>query len=327
MMFLSGVGDLLPYPCTVRILEGSLFSEVQVMGNSNVLIVRLYNCTDDLGKSLEVTLISDLSNMYNTELFLRISTDIANNRTFHTDSNGFQMMERTTSHVLPMAANYYPATTMAFLQDEEARLTIHLEHAHGVGSQNNGELEVMLDRFLMQDDGRGVAEALKDEQITKTQLRIQLETDGYCAYGCTLRNPSDLTQRTNEDFNYPPFITFEQVRSQFPLFDYKPLKSELPCNVHLVMLKPVTYNVNDPRIGMMFHRQVTDCATRKANASCTEKNKSFTMTDIFENTFPDTYNITGLNFVKSRRTVLSSDPIRVDPMTVTALVTSLSDSR
>ena len=152
----SGVGDMKPYPYTVRVLEGSLFSEIQTITDAVVLIVRLYNSTSDLGKSLELELITEMDKLAhgnNAELFLRLSTDVRNNLTFHTDSNGFQIVERRVSHALPMAANYYPATSMAFLQDDRTRLTLHLTQAHGVGSQRNGDLEVMIDRFLLQDDG------------------------------------------------------------------------------------------------------------------------------------------------------------------------------
>lgn len=86
----------------------------------------------------------------NTELVLRTSTDLDNNRTLFTDANGYQMMKRTykTFTNNTVARNYYPMVRAAYIQDELSRLVLLSDRAHGVSSLANGELEVMLHRRL-----------------------------------------------------------------------------------------------------------------------------------------------------------------------------------
>ncbi|OQV21444.1 Alpha-mannosidase 2x [Hypsibius exemplaris] len=322
----TGLGDLKPYPYTVRVLQGPLFSEIQTHTGGVVLIVRIYNSATDLDKSLEVELITQMEKLgENNELVLRLTTDIRNNLTFHTDSNGFQIIQRRVSHVLPMAANYYPATSMGFMEDDRSRLTLHLTQAHGVGSQRNGEIEVMIDRFLMQDDGRGVGEALRDPRVVKTHLQLQLETEGFCL-DCPLKNPTDTAHRVNLAANNPPHITFEQEMSNLTTFNYEPVQSNLPCDVHLLMMKPVTYNPGDKRVGFLFHRPGLDCSTPRTSDLdvCLPGTEDILLGGLLKkaHTFKS-YNETTFNFVNSRKRFGIKTPIRLLPMHIGAYTVNL----
>lgn len=44
---------------------------------------------------------------------------------------------------LPLQANVYPMTTMAYIQDVGVRLTLHSAQSLGVASLKNGKYEVM----------------------------------------------------------------------------------------------------------------------------------------------------------------------------------------
>uniref|UniRef100_A0A3Q3WNI9 Alpha-mannosidase n=1 Tax=Mola mola TaxID=94237 RepID=A0A3Q3WNI9_MOLML len=86
----------------------------------------------------------------NTEVVLRTSSSLHNNRTLYTDDNGYQMMERTyrkfTNNTI--ARNYFPMVREAYIEDELSRLVLVSDRAHGASSQANGQLEVMLHRRL-----------------------------------------------------------------------------------------------------------------------------------------------------------------------------------
>ena len=75
-----------------------------------------------------------------------------------------------------IAANYMPVTAAAVLQDAApggASLAVLTDRAHGAASLRDGELEVMLHRRTIVDDGRGVEEPLNERQQ-------QCTPDGEC---------------------------------------------------------------------------------------------------------------------------------------------------
>ncbi|XP_030018806.1 epididymis-specific alpha-mannosidase-like [Sphaeramia orbicularis] len=86
----------------------------------------------------------------NTEVVLRTRTSLTNNRTLYSDDNGYQMMKRPfrTFRNNTVARNYFPMVRAAFIQDDLSRLVVVSDRAHGVSSQSNGQLEVMLHRRL-----------------------------------------------------------------------------------------------------------------------------------------------------------------------------------
>lgn len=104
-----------------------------------------------------------------TELFIRIHTDIQNGEPpeFFTDQNGFQYQKRVKVEKIGIEGNYFPITTMAFLQDKDWRFTYLTGHAQGASSFEPGVLEVMLDRRTLYDDSRGMGEGLVDNRKTK----------------------------------------------------------------------------------------------------------------------------------------------------------------
>ncbi|XP_006877377.1 PREDICTED: epididymis-specific alpha-mannosidase, partial [Chrysochloris asiatica] len=86
----------------------------------------------------------------NREAVLRTSTDLDNQQVIHTDNNGYQMQRRPyrTHANNSIARNYYPMVQAAFIEDSQSRLVLLSERAHGVSSQGDGQLEVMLHRRL-----------------------------------------------------------------------------------------------------------------------------------------------------------------------------------
>ena len=110
------------------------------------------------------------------EVVSRFNTSIASAGGLLTDSNGREMLARKrdwrpmwkfnqTEHV---AGNYYPVNAAAAIRDDAAQLTLLVDRASGVGSISDGEMEVMVHRRVLQDDGRGVGEPLNETRDTRS---------------------------------------------------------------------------------------------------------------------------------------------------------------
>ncbi|XP_050358334.1 lysosomal alpha-mannosidase-like, partial [Nymphalis io] len=106
------------------------------------------------------------------EVVTIFNTNISNNGVFYTDSNGRQMMKRTcwnesTSHPQkkPVAACQYPVTSRICLQsvNSSAGLCVLTDRAQAATSYNEGEIELMVHRRLLTDDGFGLEESLNEE--------------------------------------------------------------------------------------------------------------------------------------------------------------------
>jgi len=107
------------------------------------------------------------------EVVSLFKTDLKTNSIFYTDSNGRQLMKRIrnqrpdytyNSTVEPITSNYYPLNSKGEIRDEERqlRLAVLLDRSQGGTSMNDGELELMVHRRLLNDDAFGVGEALNE---------------------------------------------------------------------------------------------------------------------------------------------------------------------
>ena len=118
----------------------------------------------------------DIRQMNNVELGMRFSTDVNSGDEFFTDLNGFQMMKRKRRlDKLPIGANYFPIPSMAYIQDEKSRLTLITKQPLGGSSLKSGQLEIMMDRRLSQDDNRGLFQGVSDNHITPHTFYLVLE--------------------------------------------------------------------------------------------------------------------------------------------------------
>jgi hypothetical protein len=104
------------------------------------------------------------------EIVMRYSADIASEGTFFTDSNGreFQRRQRNQrptwdlSVYEPVAGNYYPVNSAMYLEDGRSALAVLVDRSQGGASLADGSLELMVQRRILADDGRGVDEALNE---------------------------------------------------------------------------------------------------------------------------------------------------------------------
>uniref|UniRef100_A0A8C5AWH7 Lysosomal alpha-mannosidase n=1 Tax=Gadus morhua TaxID=8049 RepID=A0A8C5AWH7_GADMO len=62
----------------------------------------------------------------------------------------------------PVAGNYYPINSRAYIKDDKDQLTVVTDRSQGGSSIHDGSLEIMLHRRLLHDDWRGVGEPLNE---------------------------------------------------------------------------------------------------------------------------------------------------------------------
>uniref|UniRef100_A0A669F496 Alpha-mannosidase n=1 Tax=Oreochromis niloticus TaxID=8128 RepID=A0A669F496_ORENI len=271
-------GKAKPYhqkePPVVRVVEGPLFSEVVAHYQHFQQTIRIYNVPGVDGLSIDITTMVDIRDQTNKELAIRLVTDIQSGEVFYTDLNGFQMQPRRHYLKLPLQANFYPMPSQAYIQDGNYRLTLHTAQALGVSSLESGQLEVIMDRRLMQDDNRGLGQGLKDNKKTANRFRLLLErrsASNKMTDSATTSFPSVLSHMTNAMLNHEVLAlpVLPKRRGIPPLQTFAPLKSILPCDLHLVNLRSIQSQQDpqspSPYTALILHRLALDCGFEAQN--------------------------------------------------------------
>lgn len=182
----------------VEIIRGPVVEEVhQVFSPWCSQVIRIYRHSDYIEFHWLVGPIpiqSDINNMnmqanFNPvtdngrEIISLYETDMKTNGTFFTDSNGRETIRRirdhrsdyrlfTTEHT---ASNYYPITSWIFIRDYDRNLQLSIlpDRPQGGSSIRDGQVELMLHRRLLQDDGLGMEEPLNEPGIDRRGLIIR----------------------------------------------------------------------------------------------------------------------------------------------------------
>jgi alpha-mannosidase len=111
----------------IVITSGPISSEIIVSyGKLFVMTVRVYHAAGALSEGVQMETIVDFDappKNRETELFMRFVTDISNGQgadgsvpEFYTDQNGFQMQRRIKVERIGIEGNYFPVTSMTYLQ-------------------------------------------------------------------------------------------------------------------------------------------------------------------------------------------------------------------
>lgn len=268
---------------SIIITSGPISSEVTVIyGPFLVHSVKIYHVENSsLSEAIQIQNEVDFENPpknRETELFMRLSTDVQNGDVpeFYSDLNGFQMQKRVKVDRIGIEGNYFPITTMAYIQDDDIRLSLLTNHAQGAASWQPGFLEVMLDRRTLYDDSRGMGEGLVDNRKTVMKFWLMIEDISHhnnkksvntprlkrqvdymeqpFEDGEVIRNFNVVTESTkSENFSKPSlFANHLSNMLNYPVgifvmeglkMEAKPhpvirlLSESFPCDVHLVTMR------------------------------------------------------------------------------------------
>lgn len=143
------------------------------------------------------------------EVTLNIKTRYNNGNKFFTDSMGLEEQTRildyrpTWAYQVnePTSGNYYPVNSFIRIQDSATNKTVAVlnDRSQGGSVLRPGEIELMIHRRLLQDDGRGVEEPLNETGADREGLRQLVRH--YVVFG----NEYRAVQKWNDQRVLPTF--------------------------------------------------------------------------------------------------------------------------
>ena len=178
----------------------------------------------------------------------RVCTDgISNNGHFYTDSNGRQVVERVLNQrptfeinmTEPIAQNYYPINSKILIKNQDYQLGLLTDRSQSGTSLQDGCVEAMVHRRLLDDDAFGVGEALNEKAYGK----------GLVAVGKHVLLVDEEEQSFNEQHRikaielfHEPMLIFGDLQqgSNFPFIPK--LTEALPKNIHILTLRKMPRN-------------------------------------------------------------------------------------
>lgn len=266
----------------VVITSGPIASQLNVVyGKMLNHFVRIYHANGPLSEGIYIENVIDFEappKNRETELFMRVVSDISNGDPpeFYSDLNGFHMQKRVKVERIGIEGNYYPITTMAYIEDNKRRLSLLVNHAQGASAWQPGLLEVMLDRRTLYDDSRGMGEGVVDNKKTLTKFWLLLEEITQKDADATAEvftRPSLYAQHMSNSLLYPANVFVVEKINDADDKKSSPsdevilnkrinfLTRPLPCDVHLLNVRTLSDNSQFPSASclMIFHKQGYSC--------------------------------------------------------------------
>ncbi|CAM4831209.1 unnamed protein product [Rotaria magnacalcarata] len=265
----------------IRIQQGPLVSRVVINHKLYGLQYKLTNTIGSNDNLIHISTITHLDMNKDTELALRLSTGIKNEREFFTDLNGFQMIRRKTYDKLPLQGNVYPMPTMAYIEDDYMRLNILAGQPSGAACLKPGKnstgcifvfevidssfakvtfssrqaflqikvnehcvVDVFLDRRLTRDDGRGLGQGILDNREVISTFKILFESRHKIVDRTAQTGyPTLLAHHLSIELLYPLHI-FNLLASKIFFNELKlfPKPLPFPSDYHLVNLRTLSSN-------------------------------------------------------------------------------------
>uniref|UniRef100_A0A3B4E6M6 Lysosomal alpha-mannosidase n=1 Tax=Pygocentrus nattereri TaxID=42514 RepID=A0A3B4E6M6_PYGNA len=204
-------------------------------------VVRLYEGSRELELEWTVGPVP-VEDGFGKEVITRFDSNISSAGYFYSDSNGREVLERRKDYrptwdltqTEPIAGNYYPINSRAFIKDGKAQLTVVTERSQGVSSIYNGSLEIMLHRRLLRDDYRGVGEPLSEPGefgnglVVRGRLLLTLTPPETAA---------DSHRPLAQGLVLQPLLSFQEgAPKPTSKLEFSALQAALPPAVHLLTL-------------------------------------------------------------------------------------------
>lgn len=252
--------------CTLRVVKGSYFSAIHAHSSGFHSIYRLIRSSNpEIGGIIELEY--GLSVEPNTEAVVVFNTDLQTDNQWYTDNGQEMDLRRFGVRGNLPEHNFYPSKSTTLLHDatKNIELAFIADHSTGVTSRSSGQLELMLHRRLMQDDGRGLAQSVDDTAVLTSTAWLSIGP----AIDVEYSRP-----RLSVMLNNPVRIHTLSSHSapRWPAFSL--LNSPLPANLHVQQLTVhhdpdvVASFSSNPVIAVRFrHIYETDKGQRSAPVS------------------------------------------------------------
>jgi len=135
--------------------------------------------------------------------------------------------------------------TASYINDksQDLQLTLINDRSQGCASINDGQIEVMVQRRLLYDDGRGVGEPLNESAPIRTVHKVIIDRPANSARqqrvnSLLLNNPATLLFGVG--YKGSSSAWFSNFNTNF-----SPLVQALPFNVHIMTLRALPTSIND----------------------------------------------------------------------------------
>ncbi|CAL8087779.1 unnamed protein product [Orchesella dallaii] len=266
-----------PTPVTERLLSYSIYKGVhvtevhQIFTNWISQIIRLYDKSDLVELEWLVGPIP-IEDGYGKEILTKYSTSIPTNGVFFTDSNGRHLLkrERYKRETYPftenekVAGNYYPVPSRILLSEKDDLLkngktfVVLNDRSQGGSSMNDGEIELLIHRRLIDDDAFGVGEPLNEQAFGKGLVARGKHWLLACGKGTGI--PISRHREVGQNIFMEKVIAFAEAKSNnisvpnslLPVPAYHNVLLEphtfmitalaklLPSNIHLLTVEPIS---------------------------------------------------------------------------------------
>ncbi|CAG2176880.1 unnamed protein product, partial [Oppiella nova] len=237
------------------------------------------------------------------EVVIRWSTNMTTGGVFYTDSNGRQMMRRRRDYrptynltvTEPVSGNYYPVTSRIAIRDDrnDLQMTVLNDRAQGGTGYREGQIEVMVHRRCLVDDGMGVVEALNEGGVDgkgleiRGKLWLQLSNIAGAA-----EQHRDMAQRLYME----PVVTFRRCSSldeyaREHRMEYSALRAPLPKNIHLMTLEQWVNTTFLLRLEHFYQWNESLSLSLPVRVELRDLFRAFVVTEALETTLSATENI------------------------------------
>ncbi|KAI6230678.1 Alpha-mannosidase [Aphelenchoides fujianensis] len=196
--------------------------------------------------------------------------------------NRVDMVRRKRVAHLPLAGHFHPMAAAALLEANGRRFSLVARQAAAVGSVRAGRLDVVLDRRLAQDDGRGMGAGILDNRPTESRFRLLFErADGEWADGNEAAYLSRAAAAQSAALLHPLDVLFasQPIGS---VEEWSALQRPFPCDFHPLAVRTSAHS-NEERgttpareFALVLQRFGRDCATSgQQPVECEETNGHF----------------------------------------------------
>ena len=227
---------------TLAVIKGSLVQQVRYYASHVQQVTSLYNIAGPLGGVVHFH-PSTTADM-NTEVVLRFTTNLASAGKFYTD-NGAELVEREFDSNKPIPANFYPMNSGIALREvskqnkNPKQVMVLNEHPMACASLSHtastSDIEMMLQRSLRSDDGRGLAQGVHDSSRGGGPMFLLLDeadkaSSSYRMLSQLLHNRAQIYLAEPK-----PVARNEWLKEKRGFF--APLGGQLPPSLHVFTLK------------------------------------------------------------------------------------------